>query len=242
MSTYRLYENKISQLLKKISTKENKKIITVANEFFKTYKKNGMIYLFGTGHSHMIAEEGHFRAGGFAPICPILHSSLMLHENTNLSAVLERTEGIATNILEKYNINAKDILVIFSNSGVNHAPIEAAYYAKKIKCKTVGVSSENYSNLAKKSKYKKKLSTVVDYHIDNCGPPGDALISIKKNHSVSPFSTIAGSFILNSIISEVAELCRNEKPFPFYISGNMPNSKRHNNNLLKKYISRNPHI
>ena len=121
MSTYRLYENKICQLLKKISNKENKKIITVANEFFKTYKKNGMIYLFGTGHSHMIAEEGHFRAGGFAPICPILHSSLMLHENTNLSAVLERTDGIATNILEKYNINTKDILVIFSNSGVNHA-------------------------------------------------------------------------------------------------------------------------
>ncbi len=242
MNMYKLYENKICKLLKNISTQESKKIITVANEFFKTYKKNGMIYLFGTGHSHMIAEEGHFRAGGFAPICPILHSSLMLHENTNLSSVLERTDGIATNILEKYSIQAKDILVIFSNSGVNHAPIEAAYYAKKIKCKTVGVSSESYANLAKKSKYKKKLSTVVDYHIDNCGPPGDALISIKKNHSVSPFSTIAGSFILNSIISEVAELCRNEKPFPFYISGNMPNAKKHNNNLLKKYKSRNPHI
>ena len=156
MNMYKLYENKICKLLKNISTQENKKIITVANEFFKTYKKNGMIYLFGTGHSHMIAEEGHFRAGGFAPICPILHSSLMLHENTNLSSVLERTDGIATNILEKYSIQAKDILVIFSNSGVNHAPIEAAYYAKKIKCKTVGVSSESYANLAKKSKYKKK--------------------------------------------------------------------------------------
>ena len=63
---------------------------------------------------------------------------------------------------------------------------------------------------------------------------GDNLI--KKNFNVSPFSRIAGTFILNSIISEVAELAKNEKPFPFYISGNMPNAERHNSKLMKKYI------
>ena len=190
----------------------------------------------------MLAEEGHFRAGGFAAICPILNSSLMLHEDTMFSSVLERTEGVATNLIKKYNIESKDILVIFTNSGVNQAPLEASYIAKKLKCKTVGVSSESYSKIAKKSKYKKRLSEVVDYHFDNYGPPGDALIEIKKNFNVSPFSTIAGSFILNSIISEVAELAKNEKPFPFYISGNMPNAEKHNKKLMKKYIKKNPHI
>ena len=242
MQNIQKYKKEIFNLLEKISTNQKDKFFKVAQEFYKTYKKNGMIYIFGTGHSHMLAEEGHFRAGGFAPICPILNSSLMLHEDTIFSSVLERTEGVATNLIKKYNIESRDILVIFTNSGVNQAPLEASYIAKKLKCKTVGVSSESYSKIAKKSKYKKRLSEVVDYHFDNYGPPGDAIIEIKKNLNVSPFSTIAGSFILNSIISEVAELAKNENPFPFYISGNMPNAEKHNNRLMKKYIKKNPHI
>ena len=242
MQNIQKYKKEIFNLLEKISSNQKDKFFKVAQEFYKTYKKNGMIYIFGTGHSHMLAEEGHFRAGGFAPICPILNSSLMLHEDTIFSSILERTEGVATNLIKKYNIESKDILVIYTNSGVNQAPLEASYIAKKLKCKTVGVSSESYSKIAKKSKYKKRLSEVVDYHFDNYGPPGDALIEIKKNLNVSPFSTIAGSFILNSIISEVAELAKNEKPFPFYISGNMPNAEKHNNKLMKKYIKKNPHI
>tara|TARA_E500000178_G_scaffold151758_1_gene151516 strand:- start:1136 stop:1864 length:729 start_codon:yes stop_codon:yes gene_type:complete len=242
MQNIQKYKKEIFNLLEKISSNQKNKFLKVAQEFYKTYKKNGMIYIFGTGHSHMLAEEGHFRAGGFAPICPILNSSLMLHEDTIFSSVLERTEGVATNLIKKYNIESKDILVIFTNSGVNQAPLEASYIAKKLKCKTVGVSSESYSKIAKKSKYKKRLSEVVDYHFDNYGPPGDALIRIKKNLNVSPFSTIAGSFILNSIISEVAELAKNEKLFPFYISGNMPNAEKHNKKLMKKYMKKNPHI
>ena len=242
MQNIQKYKKEIFNLLEKISSNQKNKFLKVAQEFYKTYKKNGMIYIFGTGHSHMLAEEGHFRAGGFAPICPILNSSLMLHEDTTFSSVLERTEGVATNLIKKYNIESRDILVIFTNSGVNQAPLEASYIAKKLKCKTVGVSSESYSKIAKKSKYKKRLSEVVDYHFDNYGPPGDALIKIKKNLNVSPFSTIAGSFILNSIISEVAELAKNEKLFPFYISGNMPNAEKHNKKLMKKYMKKNPHI
>ena len=242
MNNIKRYQNEIFFLLKKITEKQSNKFIEIAKEFYTTYKSDGMIYIFGTGHSHMLAEEGHFRAGGFAPICPILNSDLMLHKNTIFSSVLERREGVATKFLKKYKIQSKDILVIFTNSGVNQAPLEAAYFAKKIKCKTVGVSSENYSKIAKKSKYQKKLSEVVNYHIDNFGPPGDALINIENKYNVSPFSTIAGSFILNSILSEVAELAKNDKPFPFYISGNMPNAEKHNKELMQNYIKRNPHI
>ncbi len=236
------YQREIFKLLDRISSNQKHKFLKVAKEFYKAYRNNGMIYIFGTGHSHILAEEGHFRAGGFAPICPILNSSLMLHEDTIFSSVLERTEGVASNLIKKYNIESKDILVIFTNSGVNQAPLEAAYVANKLKCKTVGISSENYSKIAKESKYKKRLSEIVDYHIDNYGPPGDALIKVKKNFNVSPFSTIAGSFILNSIIAEVAELAKNDKPFPFYISGNMPNAEKHNKKLMKNYIKKNPHI
>ena len=53
----------------------------------------------------------------------------------------------------------------------------------------------------------------------------DEVDELKK---VAPFSTISGSFIYNSIISHLAELCKNEELFPFYISANMPQASEHN--------------
>jgi uncharacterized phosphosugar-binding protein len=43
-------------------------------------QQDRLIYLFGTGHSHMLAEEGHYRAGGLACVVPILVTALMLHQ------------------------------------------------------------------------------------------------------------------------------------------------------------------
>src|SRR5210317_147648 len=116
MQNINRYHKEVSKLLERVLNKQKSKFKKIANEFFSTYKKDGMIYIFGTGHSHMLAEEGHFRAGGFAPICSILNSSLILHEDTTFISVLERTEGVATKLINKYNITENDILVIFTNS------------------------------------------------------------------------------------------------------------------------------
>ena len=58
----------------------------------------------------------------------------------------------------------------------------------------------------------------------------------------NPASTITGSFILNSILIEVAGMLKNEKIFPFYISSNMPNASKNNNRLEKKFKKINPHL
>ena len=159
MNNIQKYQNEIFFLLKKITSKQRKKFIEIAKEFYNTYKNDGMIYIFGTGHSHMLAEEGHFRAGGFAPICPILNSDLMLHKNTIVSSVLERQAGVASKLLKKYKIKPKDILVIFTNSGVNQAPLEAAYFAEKIKCK---IAIENH--FAFPSKRMANIIKLVDHN------------------------------------------------------------------------------
>ena len=78
-------------------------------------------------------------------------------------------------------------------------------------------------------------------YIDNQIPAGDSIISI-KNFSVGPASTITGSFILNSILIELAVMLKNEKIFPFYISSNMPNASINNNKLEKKFKKINPHL
>ena len=94
-----IFYDEVQKRLKKIIDTQHKKIKKIAKLFFETYKNDGMIYIFGTGHSHMMAEEGHFRAGGFAPICPILSPSLMLHESAVMSSTVERTEKVSTDLL-----------------------------------------------------------------------------------------------------------------------------------------------
>ena len=72
----------------------------------------------------------------------------------------------------------------------------------------------------------------------------DTLNSIIKvnNFTVGPVSTITGSFILNSILIELAVMLKKEKIFPFYISSNMPNAFKNNNKLEKKFKKINPHL
>ena len=41
----------------------------------------GRFYVFGSGHSHMIAEELYIRAGGLAYVKAILPPELMLHRS-----------------------------------------------------------------------------------------------------------------------------------------------------------------
>ena len=134
-----------------------------------------------------------------------------------------------------------DILLIISNSGVNHAQVEAALIAKKKKIKTIAITSYNYSKQAPLSMLKKRLYEVVNIYIDNKIPAGDALIKV-NNVNVGPASTITGSFNLNSILVEVADMLKKEKIFPFYISSNMPNANENNDKLIKKYKKTNPHL
>ncbi len=89
------------------------------------------VYVFGTGHSHMMAEELHYRAGGLAITVPILCGSIMLQDGAVASSHFERIEGAVRPILDRYGIRDGDVLVVVSNSGVNAAPIEAARYARE---------------------------------------------------------------------------------------------------------------
>ena len=85
----------------------------------------------------------------------------------------------------------------------------------------------------------KKIYKIADISIDNHGPIGDSLIEISKNIKVASPSIITGSYILNSILLNLGELLKKEKPFPFYISSNKKGAHKHNSILEKKYSSRN---
>ena len=235
------YLTKINSLLDKILKEEKNKILSSARLIRDSYKKGGQLYIFGTGHSRLLGEEAFHRAGGFAAACPIRDDNLTFKKGAKKATSLERTPNIAKKALSKYKISNKDILMIVSNSGVNHAPVEAAMIAKQKKIKSIALTSVKYSKKAPLSELNKRLYEIVDVYIDNKIPPGDSIININQ-FSVGPASTITGSFILNSILIEVADMLKLETIFPFYISSNMPNADKNNNKLENKFRKKNPHL
>jgi uncharacterized phosphosugar-binding protein len=238
------YMDAVRELLDRIAATQGAAIDRAARAMVGCIQAGGIIYLFGTGHSHMLAEEGHFRAGGLVPVTPVLSSSLMLHESAIASGKLERMPHLAAIELERYAPTERDALVIFSNSGVNAVPVEMALAGKEHGMTVIAVVSLAYALQAPLSSVGKRLPEVADIVIDNLGLPGDAIVPIGNTGlRTGPTSTVAGAFILNSMLTEVVErLAESGAEPPVYVSSNMPGAAEHNEILLARYRHRNPHL
>jgi uncharacterized phosphosugar-binding protein len=147
-------------------------------------------------------------------------------------------------MLARYDPQPDDMLFVFSNSGVNLMPVEMAQTAKSLGLHVVSVSSFAYAAIAPLSAAGIRLHEIADYAIDNRIVPGDALVAIKGlPFRVGPASTIAGSFILNCLVAEVANrLCEAQAAVPLYASLNMNGAAEHNQTMLKHWGTRNPHL
>lgn len=240
----RRYFQAVQATLDAIVASQLERIDRAAALVSQTIAAGGLVYLFGTGHSHMLAEEGHYRAGGLAAVCPILSPALMLHDGAIASTALERTAGVSAPLVQRYQPTAQDLLFIFSNSGVNTAPVEAAQTAKALGLTVIAVISEAYAAQAPVGPLGCKLADLADLVLDNHGPPGDALVEVADTGlRTGPVSTIAGAFMLNAILTEATwRLAEQGQTPPVYISSNMPDAIAHNAALVEQYRPRNPHL
>ncbi|MCL4394994.1 MAG: SIS domain-containing protein [Chloroflexi bacterium] len=240
----RTYMHAVRSLLDLVARTQETALDRAATAIVNAIEADGILYLFGTGHSHMLAEEGHTRAGGLAAVCPILASSLMIHESSHAGSLLERTAGIGPAILSRYQPTAKDVIVVFSNSGVNAVPVETALAAKKIGMTVIAMVALEYAAVAPLSALGKRLADVADIVIDNGGPPGDALVEIGNTGlRTGAASTVTGAFLLNALLSEVAcRLAKKGGTPPVYVSSNLPGAAGHNTALHDRYRARNPHL
>jgi uncharacterized phosphosugar-binding protein len=227
-------------------TVENQRaiLIEVAERMAKTTREDQRIFLFGTGHSHLLAEEGFYRAGGLANVVPMLIEHLMLHHLPSLGSHLERTPGLVDMILERYVPEPGEMLFVFSNSGVNRLPVEMALRARERKMFVVGVSSFAYARQAPLSDLELRLDQSVDLALDNGGVPGDALLKLENfPWRVAPSSTVMGAFLWNGLVAETARrLVESGITPPIFVSLNVPGAAEHNEALLKKWRPRNIHL
>ena len=238
------YMRAVESLLEEIAQTQAEAIDRAASAVVDTIKREGTVFVFGTGHSHLLAEEGHYRAGGLAAVTPILIETLMLHHNAVQGSEIERTRGLAEGLLHRYHPKAGDMLFIYSNSGVNAVPVEMALAAKAVGMTVIAVIAADYAATANLGPVGKKLGEVADIIIDNRGIPGDAIVPIGDSGlRAGPTSTVAGAFIFNAVVTEVAwRLHEAGLPLPVFVSSNVPGAAAHNRDLLERARERNPHL
>lgn len=204
-------------------------------------RKDGVIHLFGCGHSHIISEEVFFRAGGLVPVNPILIEPLMFHEGAVRASQLERQHGYAQTFMGEVDIRQGDVVIVVSTSGRNPVPIEAALIARDKGAYVIGLTSLDYSK-SQPSRHmsEQHLYDVVDLIINHDAVPGDAVMTHDKlSVPFGPTSTVLATAVINAIFVEVIHLLveKGIEP-PVFLSGNIDGADEHNQKLIEKYAGR----
>ncbi len=236
-----IYLEKIISVLQQIKETQTEKMTAAAKVVAQTIKDDGIIYIFGCGHSHLIALDCFYRAGGLANVSPILDTDLMLHNGGAKSSKMEKMSGIAESVFERYCLSPKDVLITVSTSGKNAVPVEMAQTASENGIKNISVVSSAYFSDKKDTPL---LYECCDIYIDNCVPHGDAVMDIEgANTKMGSVSTAASSFILQSVLMEAAALAgKAGAELPVYMSGNIDGGAEFNKKLIKQYMGRVKHL
>ena len=77
------YIENIQRLINDVLHTQLPAIESASREIAKAMENDKKVFLFGTGHSHILAEEMFFRAGGLVRIHPVLEDALMLHTSAS---------------------------------------------------------------------------------------------------------------------------------------------------------------
>ncbi len=228
---------KTMAILKQIDTTEKDNIKMAASLMYNSLINDGLVHVFATGHSHMFCEELFYRAGGLVGINPILEPFLMQHEGAISSTKFERMSGLAKIIFDKVDKKSGEPFIIVSNSGINAVVVEMAMLAKANNYPVIAVTSLSASK-ASKNRVPKKLYEIADVVIDNHVPYSDGVLNYKET-KVGAVSSIAGSFIAQSLVLAVIAIYEENKQIPpIFKSANTEGGDLHNEKLYQKYHNR----
>jgi len=239
------YLGQIRAMIERLHDEQLGQIREAGRLVAEALRADRLVHVFGTGHSHMLAEEGLYRAGGLAPVNAVLESGLMLHEGAAVSTRLEKLPGYSPIVANKYGFEEGDLLIVISNSGVNAAPVEMALLAKEAGLKVLAISSLAYSKSVEPNPgAPARLYEIADLTLDNLGEPGDAVVEVDGTGlKVGPTSTVIGATLLNAIFVEATcTLAAEGVEPPVYRSSNMPGALEHNRRLVERFRGRIRHL
>ena len=229
---YERYFIVLEGLLRRVQETNATSLPEAARIVADTIEKDGIVHVFGSGHSQLLAIETAGRAGGLANVEVILDPG---------QGKAEALEGYAAALLRDYVLRPPDCLIVISNSGRNAAPIEMAMIGRDAGLQVVAVTALAFSrSTTPRHSSGKKLYEFADAILDTCGAAGDAAVQIEGlKVRTGPTSTVIGAALLNAMFVEaIAELVRRGVEPPIYVSQNVDDFMEHNDRLRARYRGR----
>jgi uncharacterized phosphosugar-binding protein len=202
------------ELLDRLAATQADAIETASQWCADAIAAGGLVHLFGTGHSRIPVEEMFPRYGSYPGFHPMVELSMTFHTQVvgangqRQAMFIERVPGLAEVILSNFTFGARDVMMVFSASGLTAVPVEMARGARRRGLRVIAVTSVTQSRSAEPGpEVGSRLLDEADLVIDLCTPPGDALVHIEGlDTPVGPGSTITNVAIVNSIKVRTAQL------------------------------------
>lgn len=233
------YLEYINETIAKLATTQTPAIDAASTCMAEALAQGNRIFAFGSGHSHMIAEEFYVRAGGLASIEAILPPELMLHGTVGKSTLIERISGYAKPILDLHNPRAGDVIIVTSNSGRNNVPVEMCLEAKALGMHVIAITSlKHSSHTTSRHESGLRMFEIADITIDNLSPAGDAAFYIDGFETpTGALSNIIGLTIAQTLVVNVIDelVHRNIVP-PVFKSSNLDGADAYNDVLFDTYL------
>ena len=227
-----LYFDALDSLMARVREANRETMPAAASIIADTIAADGIVHAFGSGHSQLLAIELAGRAGGLAAIQVILDPG---------QGKAETLEGYAGTLLNDYQLESRDCLIVISNSGRNPSPIEMAMIGRERGLKVIVVTAAEFSrSVSSRHTSGQRLLDLADVVLDTCVAAGDAAVHIEGAPAeAGPTSTVIGAALLNAVMVEaIAELVRRGIEPPVLVSQNVDTFAEHNEALRRRYGAR----
>lgn len=208
------YFSAVRKALDRIEATQGEALEGAAQISASAIAAEGVVHVFGSGHSRIIVEELWPRYGSYPGFHPIVELSLTAyHQVTGANGqrqamFLENVPGLACQILRNFNIGNDDALIAISSGGTSVVTVEVAELFKERGLPVVVITALEHSTRSPaKAPSGRRLFEVADVVLDTCTPIGDAAVYLAGlDAPVGPTTTVAGAAIANALKVRVADL------------------------------------
>jgi len=206
--------NNVREIMTRIEETQTGNIRKAAEAMADTIECGRWVHTFGCGHATIPVEEMYPRIGGFVGFHPMIELPLTFFTRitgemgVHQFIFLERVEGYGVEIMKGYDFDKRDVMWLFSHSGVNNVNIDIAIESKKKGMKVIVFGSAAEAK-GKKTRHSSgnTIFELADIVVDTCAPLQDASVPL-KNHidRIGPVSSMAFITCVWMTITTVAEI------------------------------------
>lgn len=209
-------------LLNRVAATQAEALETASQWAAQAIAADGLVHLFGTGHSRIPVEEMFPRYGSYPGFNPIVELSMTFHtqivgaNGQRQAMFIEQTTGLAEVILNEFGFGPSDVMIVFSAGGTTAVPVEFARGSRRRGLRVIAVTSVQESMAADLDPaVGSRLLDEADLVIDLCTPHPDAMVELAGlDTPVGPGSTLAAVAIVNSIKVRTAQLLTEQGAMP----------------------------